>query len=44
MDLKKFIAEALKRSGLIPENWTGEITIGVNNGGVVFIRKSETVK
>lgn len=43
-DWKKVLAEVLKRLGLIPENWTGEITIGMTNGGVTFVRKSETIK
>lgn len=43
-ETKKIIAETLRQAGLIDETYTGEVTIGLNNGGVMFIRKSETLK
>jgi hypothetical protein len=41
---KKLLSEALKKLEIIPDDWTGEITVGLQNGGVVFVRKSETLK
>jgi hypothetical protein len=41
---KRILVEVLKKLELIDERWTGEITIGINEGGVRFIRKSETLK
>ena len=43
-ETKKVIAETLKQVKLIDETYTGEVTVGLNNGGVMFIRKSETLK
>ncbi len=43
-ETKRVIAETLKQVGLIDEAYTGEVTVGLNNGGVMFIRKSETLK
>ena len=41
---KKIIADTFREIGLIDGSYTGEVTIGLNDGGVVFIRKSETYK
>jgi hypothetical protein len=41
---KKIIADTFKQLGLTDETYTGEVTVGLNNGGVLFIRKSETLK
>lgn len=41
---KKLLAEILVKLGLIPADFTGELTIGLNSGGVSFVRKSETLK
>jgi len=41
---KKLLSEALRKLEIIPDDWTGEITIGIQNGGIVFVRKSETLK
>ncbi len=43
-ETKKIIADTFKQIGLIDETYTGEITIGITNGGVMFIRKSETLR
>jgi len=43
-EAKKAIADAFKRTGLIREGYTGEVTVGLTNGGIMFIRKSETLK
>lgn len=43
-ETKKALADSLKRIGLIDESYTGEVTVGITNGGVMFIRKSETLK
>lgn len=43
-DKKKLLIMVLVKLGLIPEGWTGEINIGINEGGIRFIRKSETMK
>ncbi len=43
-ETKRVIAETLKQVKLIDETYTGEVTVGFNNGGVMFIRKSETLK
>jgi hypothetical protein len=43
-EIKKIIADAFKQAGLIDEIYSGEVTVGINNGGVMFIRKSETLK
>lgn len=43
-ETKRVIAETLRQMGLIHETYTGEVTVGFNNGGVLFIRKSETLK
>ncbi len=44
LNWKKLLSEALRKLEIIPNDWTGEITIGVQNGGIVFVRKSETLK
>jgi len=44
LNWKKLLSEALRKQEIIPDGWTGEITIGVQNGGIVFVRKSETLK
>jgi len=41
---KRIIAETFRQIGLIDESYTGEVTVGLNDGGVLFIRKSETLK
>lgn len=41
---KKALSEALRKLEITPDDWTGEITIGIQNGGIVFVRKSETLK
>jgi len=41
---KKLLSGALRKLEIIPDDWTGEITIGIQNGGIVFVRKSETLK
>ncbi len=43
-ETKKIIAETFRQTGLIDESYSGEVTIGLNNGGVMFIRRSETLK
>ncbi|HEX9021656.1 MAG TPA: hypothetical protein VF903_10400, partial [Nitrospirota bacterium] len=43
-ETKKIIAETLRQTGIIDEKYTGEVTVGINDGGVMFIRKSETLK
>jgi hypothetical protein len=43
-EMKKIIADILRQIKLIKDNYTGEITIGINDGGVTYIRKSETLK
>jgi len=43
-ETKRVIAETLKQVNLIDDTYTGEVTVGLNNGGVMFIRKSETLK
>jgi hypothetical protein len=43
-DAKKIIADTLKQTRLIGERYTGELTVGFSDGGVIFIRKSETIK
>ena len=32
---------ALIKMGIIPEKWTGQITIGLTDGGINWIEKSE---
>jgi len=44
LNWKKLLSEALKKLEIIPDDWTGEIIIGLQNGGIVFVRKSETLK
>jgi hypothetical protein len=41
---KRIIADAFRQIGLIDETYTGEVTVGFTSGGVIFIRKSETLK
>ncbi len=41
---KKLLVDVLKRLKLISDKWTGEITIGITEGGIKFIRRSETIK
>ncbi len=41
---KEALCEVLKLVKLIDDTFTGEITIGINSGGVTFIRRSETLK
>lgn len=43
-EMKRMIADILRQMELIKDNYTGEITIGINDGGVTYIRKSETLK
>lgn len=43
-ETKQVLADMLRQVRLIDETYTGEVTIGLNNGGVMFIRKSETLK
>jgi len=43
-EIKKIIADMLKRIELVGEHYTGEVTLGINDGGVTYIRKSETLK
>jgi hypothetical protein len=44
LNWKKSLSEALRKLEITPDDWTGEITIGVQNGGIIFVRKSETMK
>jgi hypothetical protein len=44
LNWKKSLSEALRKLEIIPDGWTGEITIGMQNGGIIFVRKSETLK
>jgi len=44
IEQKKLIAELLKKAGIINDKWTGEIIIGIGEGGIKFIRRSETLK
>ena len=44
LNWKKLLSEALRKLDIIPDGWTGEITIGLQNGGIIFVRKSETLK
>ncbi|HBH62717.1 MAG TPA: hypothetical protein DDX85_13470 [Nitrospiraceae bacterium] len=41
---KRLLSETLRKLEVISDDWTGEISIGVQNGGIVFVRKSETLK
>lgn len=43
-ETKRLIADTFKQTGLICESYTGEVTVGITDGGVTFIRKSETLK
>ncbi len=43
-ETKRVIAESFKQIRLIEDAYTGEVTISFNSGGVMFIRKSETLK
>lgn len=43
-EAKKVIAETLRQTGIINGTYTGEVTVGINEGGVMFIRKNETLK
>jgi len=41
---KRTIADTFRQLGLVDETYTGEVTVGFTSGGVMFIRKSETLK
>lgn len=41
---KRIIADTFRQLGLINETYTGEVTVGFTSGGVMFLRKSETLK
>ena len=41
---KKILAEALKKLGLISNDFTGKIVIDLNQGGVRSLNRSEEVK
>lgn len=41
---KEVLKQALVKLGIIKDRFTGEITIGMTEGGVKFVRKSETIK
>lgn len=41
---KEVLKQAFVKLGLIKERFTGEITIGMTEGGIKFVRKSETIK
>lgn len=41
---KRLFSEAFRKLDIIPDDWTGEITIRIQIGGIVFVRKSETLK
>ena len=41
---KKILAEMLKKIGLIREDFTGKVTINLNQGGVVDVEKAERLK
>lgn len=43
-EAKRIIADTFRQIGIINEIYTGEVTVGFNSGGVMFIRKSETLK
>ena len=43
-DWKKILAEMLKKIGLIKEDFTGKVTINLNQGGVVDVEKAERLK
>jgi hypothetical protein len=43
-EIKKILAETLKRINLVNDTYTGEVTLGLTDGGVTYIRKSETLK
>lgn len=43
-ETKRTIADAFRQAGIIDETYTGEVTVGINDGGITFIRKSETLK
>jgi len=43
-EIKKVLAETLKRIKLVNDTYTGEVTLGINDGGITYIRKSETLK
>jgi len=38
---KQLLALALIKIGIIPEKWTGQITISLTDGGINWIEKSE---
>jgi hypothetical protein len=38
---KRILVEILKKLKLIDDRWTGEIVIGINEGIIKFIRRSE---
>lgn len=38
---KKLLASFLKKCKIISSTWTGEIRIGMNQGGVSWIKKTE---
>lgn len=41
---KDMLADTLKRTGLIADKFSGEITIIINQGGIRHIRKTEFFK
>ncbi len=41
---KKLLSDALRKLDIVADDCTGKITIGVQKGGIVFVRKSETLK
>ena len=41
---KDILADTLKRTGLIADKFSGEITITINQGGIRHIRKTEFFK
>ena len=41
---KDILADTLKRTGLITDKFSGEITITINQGGIRQIRKTEFFK
>jgi hypothetical protein len=41
---KKILAEALRKLGIVPENFTGKIVIDFNQGGIRSLNRSEDLK
>jgi len=41
---KKILIEVLTKIGIVGNNWSGEIVISINHGGVSWISKKETIK